>query len=1478
MWPRKYFLYGALILNTSLTACGSGGDHEEDGDSDTRAPVVLEVIPVDGALNVDLHTRLAARFSKKLEPTTVNASSFTVSGVSGSVSYESETHTAIFTPDTDLPVATTLTATLGTDITDQAGHPLAQAFSWAFTTADSPVDTTAPTIVMRAPGVNAIDVARDTSIVVTFSEPMDGATIDVTSFSVTGKSGTVSYDTAQWQATFTPDSLFAYDETVTVTIAGSVTDLAGNALSQDSWSFRVAPDRDPPTIVNRFPAADVSNVDINVNVMVTFSEAMDVATINTTTFTVSGKSGMVSYDPVQRRATFISDSPFTYDSLVTVTLTSGVTDVAGNPLNEESWSFRVAPDRQAPTIINRSPEPNAVDVPLDSVVTIQFSEDINPNSINSNSVLLSPGTNPLARIDYDSATYTVTLTPGSALRDLQLYRVYVLSGLRDLAGNRIISTNWTFTTIKETVPPSVISTTPAADATNVGINSPIIFEFDDQLDPSTITSSTFTIASCTQWVIEFPSGRRVCIGWAQVATTPTYSPGGTQVSVDHEALVYSIRYQACASAAVEDDRDNPMGSSFCFWFTAEPDTGIPDVVSVSVQEGQRFVDRAANFDVCFDEAMAPSTLINQNIYIGGMTSTVTWNVSTLCATVNPNVLLPASSDLTLYITSGVKDLAGNSVIPSSTNFRTQGTAVTFSGTGSPAHRDINLMYNDSGAGIAVWNSKTGKNSTALYASVFNGSAWSADINLASYVPHDYLGRAQVATNGTDIFIAWSPGYGFGGPLVRSFDGADWSGVSIFDNQGTSGDFHLVRSGTNVLLVWEDANGNLRFRRHDGSAWDFVSGSSLGSAGDAWVVAGGGAGFAIVNLSGNTLTAYTSTDGANWETDTLYTATNGVLDKLDVAAGGTHFAVTFVNDTQQVVVEPFVLYGQRFTVGSHDVVQRFTSVADGQYFTPQIESNGAGRFCVVWKPLSGDNRNRIYAAVYSGASWAATMPLSDASINRIGPANLVSDGTYFAVSWMDYTLEFMNVRVMGSTGWQANSGFRASGEYELAGNAGTYGMLYRLASYDPGLYGRTYIGGAWAPPALVEAGQQTRRVLARHLSGYAGLWISENRIVNRIGAWDVAHILNTTAFPTSVEQVHLVRSGSNALVTWMQYDDNDYKLYASHYNGSAWGAPSLLGTGLKESAVATNGSRFVVVSRDYFTPYVQSLPVTGGNWSAATALSVTGLVSGGLQVAATGGSFVASLETGSSYPVILHDVHIFESADGLSWGAETIINGYYEHQLFADQQRYYIAAKFFVTGTYSYLDLLMKSPAGWGTPQRVVTLSNNQVRFLTAAGSNWVCVLYFNSYSWKSREFDGVSLALPIDAPGLYFGNPSIAYADNKLFMAYNASSWTYYATYDRSAWSAVTSFASPSPVSGVSIAALDANNAAFVLHEGEESSSAPRGYALAGSNRIAGDLMDSPAAGGEVLVKGDSSQGDYYAAWTRGTTNRVYELKVMTGL
>ncbi len=340
--------------------------------------------------------------------------------------------------------------------TPPAGHYLATHWNTArsgFLTLLAP-DTAPPTVVRRDPASAARAVDRATYVSVKFSEGVrgvSGTTFTLKNAAGTAVAATVTYDASVRRATLDPTTLAA-DVRYTVTLTGGSTairDRANNPLATTSWSFTTGP---RPTVTARAPASAATAVSRAANTTATFSEA--VLGVSGTTFTLRNPGGtmvpaVVTYDATTRTATLNPSSDLAPDTRYTATLTGGtaaVRDRAGNPLTTTSWSFTTGP---RPTVTARTPASGATGVSRTANVTATFSEAVRGTS--TSTVTLRAGTSAAvsAVVTYDSATRRVTLNPSVTLVARTVYTARLVGGtsaIRDLAGNPLTTTSWSFTT------------------------------------------------------------------------------------------------------------------------------------------------------------------------------------------------------------------------------------------------------------------------------------------------------------------------------------------------------------------------------------------------------------------------------------------------------------------------------------------------------------------------------------------------------------------------------------------------------------------------------------------------------------------------------------------------------------------------------------------------------------------------------------------------------------------------------------------------------------------------------------------------------------------------------------------------------------------------------------------------------------------------------------------------------------------------
>jgi YVTN family beta-propeller protein len=340
---------------------------------DTTPPTVTARTPASGATGVAAGTTITATFNEPMDAATIGTTTFELRDpanalVAASVSYNTGTRVATLTPSAALAASTTYTATVrggASGVKDAAGNPLAANSTWSFTTAAA-IDSTPPTVSATSPASGATGVATTVAVTVTFSEPMDAATISGSTIELRTAANAlvtanVTYNAATRVATLTPSVALAASSTYTLTVRGGATDprvkdVAGNAMAANatlSFTTAAAPDVTPPTVTAFTPANGATGVPASSAVTVTFSEPMDAATISSATIELRNAANAlvtaaVAYNAATRVATLTPVAALAASSTYTVTVRGGataprVTDVFGNAMAANvTWSFTTA--------------------------------------------------------------------------------------------------------------------------------------------------------------------------------------------------------------------------------------------------------------------------------------------------------------------------------------------------------------------------------------------------------------------------------------------------------------------------------------------------------------------------------------------------------------------------------------------------------------------------------------------------------------------------------------------------------------------------------------------------------------------------------------------------------------------------------------------------------------------------------------------------------------------------------------------------------------------------------------------------------------------------------------------------------------------------------------------------------------------------------------------------------------------------------
>jgi Ice-binding-like/Bacterial Ig-like domain len=237
--PLRQFskISAAFLLVVFLISCGSVANPPASMVSDA-APAISMVVPQSNG--VGTNREIAVVFSKPMDPASINASTFLITGATGTVTYDTTNRIGAFKPSPDLAANAMYNATITAGAKDVSGTPLAAPFDFSFTTRATD-DTSAPNIIAVNLVAGATCVPQDQKIVVTFDEQMDSLTINPSTFFIVGVAAGVTYDVVSQKATLTPSANLAANTKFTIMVTAGAKDMGEVPAAPLQQTFTTGP-------------------------------------------------------------------------------------------------------------------------------------------------------------------------------------------------------------------------------------------------------------------------------------------------------------------------------------------------------------------------------------------------------------------------------------------------------------------------------------------------------------------------------------------------------------------------------------------------------------------------------------------------------------------------------------------------------------------------------------------------------------------------------------------------------------------------------------------------------------------------------------------------------------------------------------------------------------------------------------------------------------------------------------------------------------------------------------------------------------------------------------------------------------------------------------------------------------------------------------------------------------------------------------
>jgi hypothetical protein len=306
-------------------------------------------------------------------------------------------------------------------------------------------------------------------------------------------------------------------------------------------------------------------------------------------------------------------------------------------------------------IVEITPGNLAESVVINPIVEVSFSAETTPVELSLATISLKQGSTPVPGTLSLSGTTVQFLSDNDLTPEIEYTAEVWTMRKTGNESDRESRYSWKFKTgrNKRNDPLKVVSVSPLKSSTGVAVNAQPVVTFNKELTSSLRNSTKITLKQ----------------GGSNVAGSVNYS-GKTGTFVPSADLKANTLYTAYVTFgnnnSGDDDDDDNSSQNYSWSFTTAGGTGdvtSPAVTSVTPANNASSVSLTSAITVAFNEAMNASTINATTITIKqgstSVTGTVTYSGTT--AKFTPSASLVANSVYTGTVTTGAKDVAGNSL-------------------------------------------------------------------------------------------------------------------------------------------------------------------------------------------------------------------------------------------------------------------------------------------------------------------------------------------------------------------------------------------------------------------------------------------------------------------------------------------------------------------------------------------------------------------------------------------------------------------------------------------------------------------------------------------------------------------------------------------------------------------------------------------------------------------------------------------------
>jgi len=709
---------------------------------------VASTSPANGATNVSVTSPVTFTMTNLIDVASVNSTTVEVrvfasqDVVAGTYSVSGASVT--FTPLTQYPASTQMGMYVN-GIMDEAGNNVGTQ-AGTFTTAAT-VDHTAPTVTIT-PANGTTNVGLNSQVVLTFSKSINPATITPSSVNLLNgdvplnPSTSISRDNRTVVLNYT-SSILPAGATITVTATSLITDLSGNALANTTSQFTTTPSllNTAPYVISMRPGNGATSVPANTVITLFTSAPMNTSSL-TGALHISQNgvliSGTTNVGSNGQSVEFTPSSALSAGASIQAVLDSTAQDIYGNYLQYFSGSFTIAGSltNTAAEVQAVNPFPNATNVPLNTVIQVEYNQPLKASTINNTNVVLyqySTGTFLTPTVSLSSNGQVISIAPTSNLVAGSAYFAYVSYSagiVTNIDGVPVqpYQLNFTAGTATDTVAPTIVTVAPPNSSTNIGTNAAISVDFNKAVNPVSVTGSSIQLSGGS--VTEVPSSISFTTDYARTMIVPQAPlPSSTQMAI----TINAVTSEAGAPVASQTTHFTTMAGA---------DFIAPYVVNPSLQSGQTVGTNAAfalQFNKPIDLGSMDGAAVGVSSFFCGVgpqfqvSATVSWSADQTTVFIVPSGPLTASTTYYLYGYS-LMDLSGNPqqnfcvTFSSGTGTDTTGPSVQQvsppSGfTSVPINAPVQILFNEtiSAASLGGVTLKQGSTTVPATASLYDGN-------------------------------------------------------------------------------------------------------------------------------------------------------------------------------------------------------------------------------------------------------------------------------------------------------------------------------------------------------------------------------------------------------------------------------------------------------------------------------------------------------------------------------------------------------------------------------------------------------------------------------------------------------------------------------------------------------------------------------------------------------------------------------------